>query len=152
MYICHVSSEKQIPSEKRDKCNIMVFSVQRYVYYVYMKREVIVFLETSVVLCRLHETAFQIEKSLYSPLWKLNISHRNEINLISTTKLMFSWFIFTYDRELRKHVEREAVWAPTRTFTTSIVVCCQVVILLVISAIYVIWDLTITFSRTTIKI
>lgn len=35
------------------------------------------------------------------------------MNSISTTKLMVACFILTYDREFRKHVEREAVWAPT---------------------------------------
>jgi hypothetical protein len=150
MYIYHVSSEKQTPSEKRDKCKIMGFP--HSATYTYMKREVIGFLETSVVVCRLHETSFQTTKIFIftSMKTKYQTQKWNEFDFHDKTNV--SRFIVTYDREFRNHVEREAVWAPTWTFTTSIVVCCQVVILLVIPAIYGIWGLTITLSGTTMKI
>lgn len=55
MYIFHVSTDK------RDKCNIMVFP--HSATCTYRKRKVIGFLEKSLVVCRLHETAFQTTKT-----------------------------------------------------------------------------------------
>lgn len=57
VYLSLEFGKKQTSSEKRDKCNVTVFPNRST--YICMKVEVIGLLETSTVVCRLHDTAIQ---------------------------------------------------------------------------------------------